>query len=65
MQKCVEILILGTIVNGTYGTYKKTIYLHIFTDNIWSYLLWSPVIVIVGRESVSCTTIDTITGGHS
>ena len=36
----------GAILNRTYGTYKKTIYFAIFTDNIWSYsLVWSPVIV--------------------
>ena len=40
-----ELLILrGGIVNRTYGTHKKTLYLPIFTNNIWSYLLWSPVV---------------------
>ena len=38
----------GTILNRTYryGTRKKTtIYFAIFTNNIWFYLIWSPVIV--------------------
>ena len=35
----------GTIVNRTYGIHKKYIYLSIFTNKIWSYYLWSPVIV--------------------
>ena len=39
----------GAIVNRTYGTHKKLYILPIFTSNIWSYLLWSPVIGIVLR----------------
>ena len=40
-------LLRGTIVNGTYGMHKNLpgMYLTMFTNNIWSYLLWSPVIV--------------------
>ena len=36
----------GNIVNRTYGIHKNLpgIYLPIFTNNIWCYLLWSPVI---------------------
>ena len=38
------ILLRGTIVNRTYGTYKN-LYIYLFlTNNIWFYLLWSPVI---------------------
>ena len=37
----------GTIVNSTYGTNKKLhIYLNQITNNIWSYLLWSRVVVV-------------------
>ena len=41
------LILRGTIVNRTYGIHKNLlgIYLAIFTDNIWSYWLWSPVIV--------------------
>ena len=41
------LLLRGTIVNRTYGTRKNLpgIYLPIFTNNIWSYLMRSPVIV--------------------
>ena len=43
------LIIRGTILNRTYGTHKNLyIYIAIFTNNIWSYLLWSPV--IRGRE---------------
>ena len=47
MQACIYLL-RGTIVNRTYGAHKALpgIYLSIFTNNIWSYLLWSPVIVV-------------------
>ena len=39
-------LFLPTVLNRTYGTHKKPgIIFAIFTDNIWSYLLWSPEIV--------------------
>ena len=44
-------LLRGTIVNRTNGTHKQ---LRIFftyfyyCNNVWSYLLWSPVILIVG-----------------
>ena len=31
------LLLRGTIVNRTYGIQKKTIYLTIFTNTIWSY----------------------------
>ena len=36
----------GTVLNGAYGTHKDLpgIYFAIFTNNIWSYLIWSPVI---------------------
>ena len=30
-------LLRGAVVNRTYGIHKKTRYLGIFTDNIWSY----------------------------
>ena len=45
---CTFILLRGAILNRTYGTYKNLpgIYLAICTNNIWSYLLWSPVIVV-------------------
>ena len=46
------LLLWGTIVNRTYGT-DKPIYFLIFTNNIWSYLLWSPVIRRVRRSSYS------------
>ena len=37
----------GTIVNRTYGTHKKPLDFAIFTRNIRSYLLWSPVIALL------------------
>ena len=40
-------LLRGTIVNRTYGT-QKPIHSPIFSTNIWSYLLWPPVIVVKG-----------------
>ena len=33
----------GAILNRTYGTYKTYI-VRYFSNKIWSYLLWSPVI---------------------
>ena len=46
------IVLRGTIVNGTYLWYtSKPMYLTIFTDNIWSYLLWSPVIALKRSEA--------------
>ena len=41
-----EELSRGNILNITYDPYKNLpgIYFAIFTHNIWSYLLWSPVI---------------------
>ena len=40
----------GTIANRTYGLHKNRYILPIFTNNIWSYLQWSPVrVLIVGR----------------
>ena len=43
-------LLRGTIVNRTYGTHKNLpgICFAIFTNTIWSYLLWSPVIAHEG-----------------
>ena len=35
----------GPSLFRTYGTHGKTIYSPVVTNNIWSYLLWSPVIV--------------------
>ena len=34
----------GGIFNRTYGTQETPIYFTVFTNNITSYLLWSPVI---------------------
>ena len=48
-------LLLGTIVNGTYGTHKTPIYLPVFTHNIWSYLLWSPV--AAEDDEVACAPL--------
>ena len=46
----VFIVLRGAILNRTYGTGKNLyISLFIFTDNIWSYLLWSPVIALLGQ----------------
>ena len=44
-----RVVLRGTISDGTYGTHKNLpgTYFTIFTDNIWFYLLWSPVIVCV------------------
>ena len=46
MGLCIAVL-RGGIVNRTYSTHKNLpgTYFPIFTNNIWSYLLWSPVIV--------------------
>ena len=32
-------------------THKKTIYFSVFTNKIWSYLLWPPVIVCYTRRT--------------
>ena len=37
----------GPIVNRTYGDRRKPEYFASVTNNFWSYLLWSPVILIV------------------
>ena len=42
-------------INRTCGKHKQTIYLRIFTNNIWSYLLWPPVIMV---QNSLCSTID-------
>ena len=44
---CTNALLRGTIVHRTYRTDKSLPGIHLpnFTYNIWSYLLWSPVIV--------------------
>ena len=41
-------LLRGTIVNRTYGTPKNLyeVYFLTFARNIWSYLLWPPVILL-------------------
>ena len=39
---CRQHLVLGPMAR------TKPIYLPIFTDNVWSYLLWPPVIAIFG-----------------
>ena len=39
-------MVPGTIVNRTYGSHEN-LYIPIFTNHIWFYLLWSPVIVVV------------------
>ena len=51
-------LLRGTIVNRTYGIDKNLpgINLTIFTNNIWSYQLWSPVIVPGTKTCVTCRT---------
>ena len=43
-----RLLLRGTIVNRTKGTDKNLpgIYLTIFTNNIWSCQLWTPVVLI-------------------
>ena len=38
-------------MNRTYGTHEKRVYLHISAINIWSYLLWSPAIVVVDGDA--------------
>ena len=42
-----QFLLRGSVLHRTYGTHKNIpgIYLSILTNNIWFYLLWSPVIV--------------------
>ena len=40
-------LLRGTIVNSKVVRSYLSTYFPIFTNNIWSYLLWSPVIVIL------------------
>ena len=47
-------MLRGAIVNRTYGTQKNLpgIYVPVFTSNIWSYLLWSAVILIVVLDLV-------------
>ena len=58
-----NINITGIIVNRTYVVHKNLpgIYLPIFTHNIWSYLLWTPV--IVGRGGAR--EHDGVTDGES
>ena len=52
-QISTSILLRGTIVNRTSGIHKNLpgMYLPIFTDNIRSYLLWPPVIVVAQIRS--------------
>ena len=45
----------GTIVIRTYGTHKNLCISLFFSDNIWSYLLWSPVIA----RTDTCTPFHT------
>ena len=33
-------------VSRTYGTHKNLLYSPIFTINVWSYLLWAPVLLL-------------------
>ena len=42
-------LLRGTILNRTLGYAQKPVYCAIFTNNIWSCLLWSPVIITVSK----------------
>ena len=51
-------LLRGAIVNRTYGRHKKPTYLPIFTDNIWSYLLWSHVIIVRTRTADGDTGVE-------
>ena len=44
-QRTTVELLRGAILNTTYGTHKKPKYFAIFTNNIWSYLLWTPVVL--------------------
>ena len=46
ISRFLNTVLRGTILNTTYDTHKKLpgIYLAIFTNNIWFYLLWSPVV---------------------
>ena len=47
----------GTIVNRTYGTYKNLCIYLFFTNinnNVWSYLLWFPVILLIVKRDTSC-----------
>ena len=43
----IVVLLRGTLVNRTYGRHQKSIYFPIFSDKIWSYLLRSPVVVVL------------------
>ena len=51
------ILLRGAIVNRTYGKHKNLpgIYLPVYTHNIWSFLLWSPVVLILRGDIVNRT----------
>ena len=53
-------LLRRTIVNRTYGTHKTSIFLSIFTNNIWSYLPRSPVIrsstIVPGQKNTGNRT---------
>ena len=44
----VIVVLRGTVVNRTYGAHKHLsgIYFAIFTNNIWSYSIWSHVTVV-------------------
>ena len=52
------LLLRGTTLNRTYGTHKNLpgISVAVFTNNIWSYLLWSPVIVTFDRSWTNLVT---------
>ena len=45
-------VVRGAILSRTYGTHKNLQNSPIFTNNIRSYLLWSPVMVLLYREVV-------------
>ena len=53
-----QILLRGTIVNRTYAIYKNLYILPFFSNNIWSYLLWSPAnryVCMISQESLTRT----------
>ena len=55
-------LLRGTIVNRTYGTDKNPCIFLVFTNNIWFYLLWPPVIA---NQSISQLNHFQCDGVHS
>lgn len=53
----------GTVVNRTYGLHNNLCIYHLFTNNIWFYLLVSPT--LRGGGAIHLTPTSSCGGGHT